>query len=113
MKRQPEGTLALHCYAYLKGNLYYAECVDLGIVVAKPKMREAMAALEDSIDLTLESASAHGFLDQVLRRKSPWRSRMRYHWIGMLIHIDKWLGSLNPSDGPQPVRFQHRCAAHA
>ena len=113
MRSLCEEPLSLRCHAYLKGNLYYAECIDLGLVVARATMAEAQAALDDAIELTLESAAAHGFLDEVLKRKSPLRSRLLYHWLGMLLRLERFIRWFEFVGSPAPVRFRHQCGSHA
>ncbi len=110
MKR-PSRVPLLRCYAYPKGNLIYAECIDLAIIVARPTMGEAKRALNDAIRGSVESAAEHGFLDDLLKRRSPWQSRLHYHWIGLLIRLDRLLRRTEVEGGLQPIRFRATCPA--
>ncbi len=103
----------LRCYAYSKGDLVYAECIDMAIMVARPTLEDAKRELFAAIEVTLEVAAQDGIVDQILNRKSPWQHRLRYH----LARIRMMLRPLRPGSGPgvrpRPMTCTVSCPGHA
>ena len=80
-RRSPNAEpIILRCFAYRGRGGYYAECVDLDILVWRETLQEAIEDLNEAIEGHVSTAAAHGWLPAMLKRPSPWTHRARYHW---------------------------------
>ena len=113
MKRPQSEPRTLRGYAYLKGNLVYAECIDLCILVARPTLDEAVRARNDAIVATLQVADEQGIVDEILKRKSPLRNRLRYYAAVIRSKVRPWRPGGSAGIRPQPVYCSASCATHA
>ena len=95
MNRPHKEPHVLRCYAYAKGDLVYAECIDLSIIVARHTLDDAFDELKAAIEGTLEVAAEEGILDEILKRKSPWQHRLNYY----IAKIRTALRPLRPGPG--------------
>lgn len=114
MKRpQDDEPIALRCYAYLKGNLVYAECIDLDIMVVRPTFAQSRDALKGAIEGTLDVAAEDGILEEILRRKSPWPHRLRYHWFRFRTWFRRLRGGEDGTIRPSAFNCPMRMPCHA
>jgi len=61
-------------------NLWYAECVDLDLVVARPSAADAIQELADQIDGHVTTVLEEGLPASLLNRPAPWTHRVRW-WL--------------------------------
>lgn len=113
MKRRHEEPHVLRGYIYLKGNLVYAECIDLCIMVARPTFDEARKALDDAVTGTLDAAAEQGMLDEVLRRKSPWNRRLLYYLALLRTKLRPWRPGGSVGIRPEVIECVKSCPTHA
>lgn len=76
-------SLVLRCFIYPKNGEYYAECVDLDLLVTADTARAAQIGLRDAIEgylLTVGEHDDHGLVP----RPAPWISRMKYKLYSLL-----------------------------
>jgi hypothetical protein len=97
--------LVLRCYAWKSGDEYYAECIDLNLVVSRPTLAQAILSLNDAIVGYLETVLEKGWLDEMVPRPSPWLSRVRYH-LYALLHL--WRQSVSIFDRVVAIDADHR-----
>ena len=71
-------TMELRCYAYRRGDVWEAICVDLDVAVFGPSEEHVKRSLVEAIDLHLESVA--GLPDEarqaMLSRRAPWHVRL-------------------------------------
>ncbi|MFQ6014052.1 MAG: hypothetical protein ACE5NP_01240 [Anaerolineae bacterium] len=59
------------CYAYRHGEWWYADCLDLMLLVKRQTLQAAMQTLEDQVILYLESVFERGDEDEAIPRPAP------------------------------------------
>lgn len=60
---------------------YYAICLDLNLADKRETIEEAIAALDESILLYLESVRAHGDEATAIPRPAPRAEWLEYYWL--------------------------------
>jgi hypothetical protein len=84
----PERTIALRCYAYRRRDgRFYAECIDLDIMVVRDSMREAIDALDDAVIGHVEAAASQGWFDDLVPRRSPPLNQLKYHFCALFCTV--------------------------
>ena len=90
---QDRPTMELRCYAYRRGDVWEAICVDLDVAVFGPSEEHVKHSLAEAIDLHLESvADLPGEERQaMLSRRAPWHVRLALDLSSLMHDIRrKW-----------------------
>ena len=80
------------CYAKRVEDRWVAHCVDLSLTVTAPTLDEAMASLDEAILGYLESVfdtEDTQSIFSLVPRPSPWTIRLEYHWVSLLLAVQK------------------------
>ncbi len=104
--------LVLRCVSYSGNNLetpgYFAECIDLNLMVWRPSMREAINELNQQLIGYLESMESEEEFEQLVLRKAPfYPSRARYHFCALKRAIPGISQMFPPSLYDMPVSREH------
>jgi len=75
-RAQAPAVITLHLLFYHKGNDWYAECLDLDLLTARPSVLEAYRELLTEIELYCQTAVASGQWDLYVPRRAPVS-----HWL--------------------------------
>lgn len=86
--------LAVRCIALKDGELCKAVCVDLGLYVQRPTLREAMSELEALIRSYVQDALEAGIPPERLLRPIPKEERARLYAKLFWAELRAWLGDL-------------------
>lgn len=91
-------SLSFRCYAYARGGLWRAVCVDLDISVDGPSFRDVEESLIVAIQLYLEKLSElpDEERSRLLARRAPWRVRFG---LAMLTRLGGLFGAGDRSRG--------------
>ena len=92
--RQGSGQVAVRCIALKDGELCKAVCVDLGLYVQRPTLREAMGELEELIRSYVQDAMEADIPPERLLRPIPKEERARLHAKLFWAELRAWLGDL-------------------
>lgn len=83
--------LSLRCYAIKRGDVAYANCIDLNLSVERPTLDQAMEELRLMIDSYLESVQEMGCPKNLLYRKSRFSKRVEYYKTYVICMALGWL----------------------
>ena len=80
--------LVLRCIAYPGRNLdeegYYGHCIDLDLMVFRPKIEDAMAEIEEQILGYFDNIHSLEEFNALVPRPAPfWPHRGRYHFVAL------------------------------
>lgn len=85
-EREWQRDFTFRALGFGRGQEYYAICIDLDIIVRGETWPEAQQKLVDAVEGYLESVFAHGLQETHLRRLSPARYRLLWHF-GRTLHL--------------------------
>ena len=81
----PEGIpskMMFRCYGYrTRHGTWIASCIDLSLMVERPSMQEGIQALQEQIELYLQSIQDIEDKRHLLPRLAPWQERLLYQFI--------------------------------
>lgn len=78
------------CYVYRRGTDYYAECLDLNLLTARPTAQAAMDSLQEAVLCHVEAAYSRGWEKDLVPRRAPLARWLRFYG-SMLRHTAKAL----------------------
>ncbi len=79
--RRPSRSYTFRCFVYSKSGAYVAECIDLDLMVKRRTPDLALHGLQDAMLGYLKTALEADDLTDLIPRKSPFSSRLRYHLV--------------------------------
>ena len=100
-----EPTHTFRAVVFPRGDRWYAECLDLSLVVSRPTPEAAIAALQEQVDLHVSTVLDEHLSPALLHRPSPWAHCLRY-WR---LVLSTWFHA--PKAG-RPLRLGARSATH-
>lgn len=99
------------CFAYPTKGAWYAECIDLGLVVKAESFEAAKTSLHECIQDYLEVAHGEGWYDKMVPRRAPLSRFMHYYWIVARYRIDTLTGGLRRGKGIEQHGYAFTCSA--
>ena len=89
---------------------WYAECIDLNLVVARPTPEAALAALQEQIALHVATVLEEQLSEDLLHRPAPLSHRLRYLLLAV---VDKMPPPFHTPHTARLLRLGVHPAAHA
>jgi len=72
------------CYAYRDGDYWYADCLDLRLLVKRETLPDAMRELETQILGYLEAVIVHDAQEHMIPRPVETSDRLVFYWRALL-----------------------------
>ena len=82
-KKSAQSPITLRCMAYSNSGSYWAECIDLNLMVRAETMDEACVKLNDAVRGYVKVAYRGESVEGLIPRPSPIANRLRYRLIAL------------------------------